>query len=213
MIQPPESEFFTDVEIADRSLRDLWGWKCDIQRQYADKMVIGLVTAEMNDMKMSLLNQLERWLTMMNVSVSRWHREEESWINHRIAVLYINHKIIFIEAGLVLERTPNICFQTLESDFQDVIRLCSILLEDPKARNRLVSGSRVGLSLEFDAVGLFLFTITTGIIRALYYTAVHSTSDETSRKAIEFLTKSSWREAAWESTTIARIAQKRRFGK
>lgn len=148
---------------------------------------------------------------MTNLSVSRWDIAETSWIKHRLAVLYINHKVISIEARPVLERTPETFYDLSEPDFQGVIRLSSDLLEDPTTRNRLVSGSRVGLALEFDTVGLFLFTITTGVIRALYYTAIHSANDETSRKAIELLNGSSWREAAWESMTIARIAPKRRF--
>ena len=131
--------------------------------------------------------------------------------SHRLAVLCINHQVISIETSLILERTPDLFCHSLEPDFQEILRLCSALLVDSKSRNRLVSGSRVGLSLEFDSIGLFLFTITTGIIRALYYTAVHSADDGTSRKAIALLDESSWREAAWESKTIARMARKRRF--
>ena len=75
----------------------------------------------------------------------------------------------------MLERTPKTCYDLSEPDFQDAVRLSSDLLEDPTTRSRLVSGSRIGLAIEFDTVGLFFSpTITTGIIRALYYTAIHS---------------------------------------
>lgn len=113
----------------------------------------------------------------------------------------------------MLEQVLQLFCHTLEPDFQDAMQLCSVLLDDSNSLNRLVSGSWVRLSLEFDAVGLFLSKITTGIIRALYFTAIHSGNDETSRKAIETISKSSWREATWESTMTAQIAQKRRFGK
>ena len=55
----------------------------------------------------------------------------------------------------MLERTPKTCYDLSEPDFQDAVRLSSDLLEDPTTRSRLVSGSRIGLAIEFDTVGLF----------------------------------------------------------
>lgn len=118
---------------------------------------------------------------------------------HRITVMMINHRVIFMILGSVLKADEATYYRAMDSSFEQIISLSSTVLLPVN----VMTDCRV-----FPTSNK-VFSFVEGAIRPLHFTAIKCGNLKICRKAISLLKTSLWREGAWESASMVKIAERK----
>lgn len=118
---------------------------------------------------------------------------------HRITVLRINHKVMTMIMGSVLEYDEARYYRALDPSFKQIVSLSSTVLLPVN----VMTNCRV-----FPTTNQ-IFSFGQGVIQPLYFAAIKCGNLRICQKAISLLGTPPWREGAWESASMAKIAKKK----
>ena len=126
----------------------------------------------------------------------------------RITVMRMNCKINMIIFHARLHQVEDYILDLCDSDFYQIISNARSVIrpmnELTKIRiQRIVQPNNAGINPSP------MFSFFNGIIAPLYYTAIKCRNPRICWDAISLLLDSPWREGAWDSATMARIAKRR----
>jgi hypothetical protein len=101
--------------------------------------------------------------------------------------------------GSVLEADEVRYYSALDSSFEQIVSLSTTLL---------LPVNVMGSSIVFPTAKK-VFSFYEGVIKSLYFVAVKCVNIKICRKAISLLGTPPWREGAWESGSMMRIAKRK----
>lgn len=146
-----------------------------------------------------LVGEGNRWLLNVESLLIRLRGGFGTEDVHQITVVTINHRVISMILGSVVEADEAKYYRAMDSSFEQIISLSSTLLFPVNVMtNRRVFPTSKDI-----------FSFIEGVIRPLHFTAIKCGNLEICRKAISLLKTSPWREGAWESASMAKIAERR----
>ena len=131
----------------------------------------------------------------------------------RVQVMRANYEFVYIFLHLFsYDQNPQDTLIALESHFKTIVSLGRSVLIDMDERTQ--KSQRLPSFIVPQAWRVrypsTLFTFNEGIIQPLYFTAVKCQNSAIADEAIELLSSRPWRESAWDSSTMAKIAQRAR---
>ena len=155
-----------------------------------------------------LMAQLDQWPIAIKALLLRKRNDLAIEDLQRVTVMSINHKITFMCLFVSVQHNEAELFYGFENIFEDILRLATSLLEPstPMMNEKLDPVSR---SVRAPGGVMPVFHFTAGIIQPVYFTAVKCHNRELSRRAISMLAASPWREGAWDSAAMAKIAERK----
>ena len=127
---------------------------------------------------------------------------------HRTLVMRMNHTIARIAFGACLHEDEERVFRAHLSDFRNIVLLAKTVIRPMddlvKARvQRIVAANNAGVN------PVAVFSFYAGVIEPLYMTAIQCTDAKVCREAIHLLSSPPWREGAWDSAQMARMAERK----
>ena len=127
---------------------------------------------------------------------------------HRITILRINRKVTTMMLAAYLKPHEDIFYAECKSHFWQIISLSSMILrQSPGMPRRVVQIVRKNYDVEDAPHGRNLFSFFAGLIQPLYFTAIKCREKLTACKALNLLEGEPWREGAWDSAAMAKIAR------
>lgn len=155
-----------------------------------------------------LIKRLESWNTAVDILTAELGMAVDVETLHRVAVMKMNYITILIELTACTQYSKDGIYSGFETEFRQVISLASFVIrpftdEKKLALQRLVAANNG----DIDPAQMFSFGSST--IKPLYLVAAKCQNLSLCREAIDLLASSPWREGAWDSATMARIAERR----
>ncbi|MCJ1254591.1 hypothetical protein MMC24_002406 [Lignoscripta atroalba] len=205
------TEDFLSLEEADDSLDCQMRLMYYFQRSATAQARLELsdhVQLNTNAKRQELSRQLDKWPNAMEaLLVKLWDRLSSEEL-HRAKFMIINHKITSMVLAATFQPDEEAVYREFEGNFDQIISLATSLL---RPVNVMINSKVSRLSRESDAVfdPLGMFSFTASLIRALYFTAIKTRNRSTCQKAISLLSVSPWREGAWDSAAMAKIAERK----
>lgn len=144
---------------------------------------------------------LDNWSHAMDAFMARSRHILSVQESQRATTLMIYHRVLTLRLNASFQASEEEFYRTSETDFNYIISMSTSLLRPIDA----TIGFR-GSGNERSR-GLFLFECS--IIYPLYFTAIHCQDPEIQKEALSLLSTSPFREGAWDSATMARIAERR----
>ncbi|KAI4109145.1 MAG: hypothetical protein LQ339_001951 [Xanthoria mediterranea] len=129
---------------------------------------------------------------------------------HRITILRINRKVTTMMLAAYLKPHEEIFYAECMSQFWQIISLSSFILrQSPGMPRRVVQIVHKNHDVEDAPPGRNLFSFFAGLIQPLYFTAIKCREKVTAHKAMDLLEGEPWREGAWDSAAMAKIARRK----
>ncbi|KAL8726141.1 MAG: hypothetical protein Q9166_006898 [cf. Caloplaca sp. 2 TL-2023] len=129
---------------------------------------------------------------------------------HRITILRINRKVTTMMLATYLEPHEDRFYASCMSHFWQIISLATFILrQTPEMPRRVVRVVHKNHKAEDTMYGRQIFSFFAGLIQPLYFTAIKCREKVTAQKAIYLLEMEPWREGAWDSAAMARIARRK----
>ncbi|MCJ1282230.1 hypothetical protein MMC26_001553 [Xylographa opegraphella] len=212
-IAPTEVEDFTSLETAIASLNYQVGEILFFRRSLPpggtwNSVETEYVTAAKE--RERLLTQLDKWPIAIKVLLLKIRAVLETRDLQRVTVMTINHKITRMALWVSMQHNEAELFHSFENDFEDIIRLATSLLQPSVSSTdgKVDPVSRLVRPLDGNGP-MPIFHFFNGIIQPVYFTAVKCRNRALSRRAITMLSTSPWREGAWDSAAMAKIAERK----
>ncbi|MCJ1389689.1 hypothetical protein MMC18_002546 [Xylographa bjoerkii] len=155
-----------------------------------------------------LIAQLDKWPIAIKVLLLQISNDLEIQDLQRVTVMTINHKITFVLLSVSMQYNAAELFHSFENIFEDILRLATSLLQPTTS---MTNEKFEPVSRSVHALGgpMPVFHFTAGIIQPVYFTAVKCRNRILSQRAISMLSTSPWREGAWDSAAMAKIAERK----
>lgn len=150
-----------------------------------------------------LKSQLKEWPVSFEALIQKLSGELNTEMSHRIAVLKINYETVLMILTACLQQSDQHSYADHELEFRKIIALAKSVVGPMNNLEQIVAANNSDNNPE----PLFSFYI--GVIQPLYFTAIKCQNLNVSREAIALLSSSPWREGAWDSASMARIAARR----
>ncbi|MCJ1378928.1 hypothetical protein MMC17_002027 [Xylographa soralifera] len=212
-ICPTEVEDFTGLQAAVSSLNDQMGQMIFFRRSLPpentwDPMDDGYVNATRE--RERLMAQLNKWPIAIKVLLLKIRGDLEIRDLQRVTVMSINHKMTCILLSVTMQDNEAELLHSFENIFEDILRLATSLLQPTASltNEKVDPVSRFVHSLGGGGP-MPVFHFINGIIQPVYFTAVKCRNRSLSRRAITMLSTSPWREGAWDSAAMAKIAERK----
>ena len=127
---------------------------------------------------------------------------------HRTFVMRMNHAMARIAFGACLHEDEERVFRAHLPDFRSIIWLAKTVIRPTsdliQSRvQRIVAANNAGIN------PVAVFSFYAGVIEPLYMTAIQCTDPKVCREAIHLLSSPPWREGAWDSAQMARMAERK----
>ena len=163
---------------------------------------------EAHVMRDKLLQQLKRWPVSLEALTVKLWGQLDTEMSQRIAVMKMNYETNLMLLRACLQRSDQQFYGDCEAEFRRIVDLAKSVIGPMDdvvklAVQHVVAANNGGI----DPVPMFSFYA--GVIQPLYITAVKCQNLRICREAIALLSSSPWREGAWDSATMARIAARR----
>ena len=159
--------------------------------------------------RQNLIAQLEKWPPALESLLRQLDLEGKANLQdlHRVAVMTINQKVAFMMLSMTFQSPiseDKLC-REFDSIFDSILHHARLLLYPV---NVMIDSniSPTPKLLHDDLMPIFSFT--PGIIHALFFTAVKCRNERICQEAILLLSFSPWREGAWDSAAMAKIAER-----
>lgn len=146
-----------------------------------------------------LVGEGNRWLLNVESLLIRLRDKFSPEDVHQITVMTINHRVLSMILGSVMEADEAKYYGAMDSSFEQIISLSSTVLFPVN----VMTNCKVFPSSKD------IFSFIEGVIRPLHFTAIKCGNLRICRNAISLLKTSPWREGAWESASMAKIAEKK----
>ena len=145
------------------------------------------------------LTQLGEWLLAME-TFAQQHSHEFSPDDLRcITVMNINHKVTLMTLTVSFQPDEEALYRSFHAKFAKIVSLAETLLRPDHSNGVPLNSPEPAPIFHFPAI----------LIQPLYFTAVKCRLLPTCRKAISLLSASPWREGAWDSAAMAKIAERK----
>ena len=129
---------------------------------------------------------------------------------HRITILRINRKITTIELAIYLKPDEERFYAECMPHFFQIVSLATFILrQTPEMPRRVMQIAHRNNKIAGGPEGRNLFEFFVGLIEPLYFTAIKCRDRITAQKAIDLLEGEPWREGAWDSAAMAKIARRK----
>jgi len=156
-----------------------------------------------------LKTQLEQWPDAVELLLVRCREALNPEYLHLVGVMSTNYKLAFIMLSVILETDEQALYAKLEPEFVQIVALATSLLQPDGC---LDQGKPCSLPCDFPqyrpgSTGVFSFVV--GLIAPLFYTAIKCRNRALVQDAMSLLSLRPWREGAWDSAAMARIAQRK----
>ena len=205
-LQPPHDDFLT-LEDASASL--FW----QITRTILFRRSLTATTTSLEHISptifaqgQNLMTQLKHWPSALEALLERLP-EATPEMTHRITIMRLNYILAGIALSACLQR-PELHFrhQRYDTDYRQIVELAKAVVRPslpPYHMKHIVALNHQ------DANPVTPFHFYTGVIHPLYVAAVNCRCLEVCREAISLLAEKPWREGAWDSASMARIAERK----
>ena len=160
------------------------------------------VPHEVHGEREKLILQLKKWLASLEALIQKPCGEFSTEMSERIIVLKMNYEAGLMMLTVCLQASDQQFYADHELDFRNIVTLAKAVVRPRKDIERIVAANN-----RRNPASVFSFYI--GVIRPLYFTAIKCQNMDICREAIALLSSSPWREGAWDSATMARIAARR----
>lgn len=162
--------------------------------------------------KQRLLYELHQWPSMLEqFLLSRTDPPTEA-MARRVSLMRMNYFSTLVGLSTFLQTTSpptETLTASTTSSFSQILTEAQHLLHPASPANRAALLLAVGANAgELDASGIPLFAFVPGAIQPLYLTAVKCHNRATCEAAVSMLEEAQWREGAWNSSVMARIARR-----
>ena len=163
--------------------------------------------------KERLLYELEQWFAFMDhyITHSTPLTKDE---NFRLALLKMNYHSLqvtishFFQSPSSAAPCPSMASLTYHTSriVTESRHVLEADIDDP-SRHRLLSAIAANCR-EPDPANISILAFVAGAIQPLYLAATHSPDEQVRQKAVDLLENRPWREGAWDSAAMARLAKK-----
>lgn len=166
------------------------------------------VPPELHIKKEELLVQLKKWSVSLQSLTAKLWGEIDTETSQRIVVMKMNYETTLMVLKACLQRSDQQIYRNCEAEFRLIVDLAKSVIGPMDAVMRL--GVQHIVTANNDGINpIPMFSFYAGVIQPLYHTAIKCQNLKVSREAITLLSSSPWREGAWDSATMARIAARR----
>ena len=168
----------------------------------------GQVPPPLHAEREKMLVQMEKWPVSLATLTANLGGEIDAVMLQRIVVMKMNFKINLIILTACLQPSDQEVYADHEPEFREIVELAKSIIgsmdDETKLRIQdMVAANNGGIN------PIAMFSFYAGVIQPLYCTAVKCQNLSVCREAITLLASSPWREGAWDSATMARIASRR----
>ena len=208
---PRHLDVFSTVDEAAESLNYLILYTYHFRRlvfAYESAECPTQVPPEVHAKGEKFISQLKRWSVSLETLLEKLGVQCDINLSRRVAVLMMNHEMTLISFTAWLHPSGQQIYADHEFDFRQIIDLAKTAIgpTDDIVKlgvEEIVAANNGGINPEP------MFSFYAGVIQPLYLTAIVCQDVEISRDAITLLSSSPWREGAWDSAAMARIAARR----
>ena len=146
-----------------------------------------------------LFSQSEQWLLRLEALLISAYDALTVEGLHRITIMRTNHKASALLLAVIFEPNEESFFAKHDASFEQIVSFSTSLLRP----------INVMLDDEIFPTSRQMFSFVEGIIQPLYFTAVNCRNSDICWKAVSLLSNAPWREGAWDSTAMAKIAARK----
>ena len=166
------------------------------------------VPPELHVEREKLIAQLKRWHVSLEALIKKLRNEIDTEMSQRIVVLKMNYEITLMILTACLQPSDQQIYANHEINFRNIITLARSIVGSTSDVVKLKVEHMVGANRRgINPAPMFSFY--SGVIQPLYFTAINCQNLDICQEAIALLSSSPWREGAWDSATMARIAARR----
>lgn len=212
---PPNCEYFPTLEEAADALNYQINIVQEVRRTF-----ISVEASDPSAWLASLLafnhrkreRQIKQLLKWPSEVAAMRARLADGWtvdMTHRINVMKMNYTITLLLLEGVFEPIGVVSNRDSELAFEEVIRLAKTILLPLDDEDRMTRIRRVVLANNKDINPDAMFSFYAGLIQPLYNTAIKCQNLAICHEAIGLLATRPWREGAWESAGMAKIARRK----
>ena len=206
-IVPPNLYNFLTLEAAAASLN------YQITRMYHFRRSVTAYTTTLEDVppnvyarRQDLLEELDRWPIAVDTLLARIPTLTEE-MKHRVTVMRLNYRLTSLLLTSCLHDPTSPSFDhTYQPYFRQMLDLAKSLISSDLPRPQIY---RIVALNNRDINPVPLFSFYAGIVQPLFFVAVNSTDLVMAKEAICMLRDDPWREGAWDSVSMARIADRK----
>lgn len=148
-----------------------------------------------------LFQTLDNWSQAINAFIARSQHKLSVQESQKAKTLVMHHKVAVLRLTASFQANEEEFYRNSEPDFNYIISMSTPLL--------LPVTARIDLRGSDDERNRLLFSFHCSIIYPLYFTAIHCQNTEIQQNALSLLSSSPWREGAWDSAAMARIAERK----
>ena len=166
------------------------------------------VPPELHVKREKLIAQLERWHVSLEALIKKLGKEIDTEVSQRIVFLKMNYEITLMILTACLQPSDQQIYADHEINFRNIVTLARSIVGSTSDVVKLKVEHMIGANRRgINPAPMFSFY--SGVIQPLYFTAIRCQNLDICQEAIALLSSSPWREGAWDSTTMARIAARR----
>lgn len=147
-----------------------------------------------------LFSTLDNWLRAMDAFMARSQHEFSVHELRKATILILHHRVATLRLTACCQVSEEEFYRESECDFNYIISMSTSLCQPIDAT---IKSRDLGSGQSHN-----LFSFQESIIYPLYFTAVHCHKPEIQNEALSMLSTSPWREGAWDSAAMARIAER-----
>ena len=204
---PLNLHHFVSLEAAARALN------YQIIRTYHFQRSVTAYTNSLEDIppnvyarQQDLLEELDCWPIAIDALLSSTPSHSEEMI-HRVTIMRLNYHLTSLLLSSCLQNASTPFFDhTYQPYFRQMLDLAQTLLTPDLSRQYIYHIVTLN-NVHEDKVRLFSFYA--GLIQPLFFIAVSTRELSMAKEAISMLQNDPWREGAWDSVSMARIAEKK----
>lgn len=156
-----------------------------------------------------LLMQMKKWPVSLATFLANLGGELDAVLSQRIVVMKMNFHINLIILTACLQPSDQEVYADHEPEFRKIVDLARSVIVPPMDEETKIRIQHIVAINNGFINPIPLFSFYAGVIQPLYLTAVKCQNLSLCREAITLLASSPWREGAWDSATMARIAARR----
>lgn len=156
-----------------------------------------------------LLVQMRQWPVSLEALTKKLEGEIDAKMLQQIAVLNMNYETELIVLTACLQPSDQKLYAEHEAAFGHIVELAKSVIwpSDDLGKlevQQIVAANNMDINNQDP-----MFSFYAGVIKPLYLTAINCQNPRICREAIALLSSSPWREGAWDSAAMARIAARR----
>lgn len=158
--------------------------------------------------RLDLVADLEGWPPAVSALLAKLARSLNGQESYHLAMMRMNYHIYIIMLNACLRDDEVEYYHQSESCFCQIVALARSILQAVHGGEKM-NIEDIAAMHSADFRPLTLFTFCAAVIQPLYLTAIKCRNLELCQEAINLLSSTPWREGAWDSATMARIARRK----